>query len=404
MFNEDTWQFILKHAQEDTKKLALKRNDNGLIDMKQALTQIEGYQTAVKKLPLWASNRRLVYPPRISMEQCSSETTAQYKQLLAKRLLGAQNRPLRMADMTGGFGIDFSYLAPLFESAIYMEQQEVLCQIARYNFPILGLSQAQVVQGDGVSLMSEHAPYDLIFIDPARRDEMGKKTVALRECTPDLGLIQDEIMSCSPCCIAKLSPMLDIQQALQVLKHAAEVHLVSVDNECKELLVVLKRDFCGAVRFCCVNILKKETQTYQYDEPEETEAIADYTDLPEKFLYEPNTSVLKAGAFKGLCQRFGVKKLHPNSHLYTSERLVRDFPGRRFRITGKYGFSKQELKELTRDISQANITIRNFPTTVAELRKKLKIKEGGNTYLFATTLKNGQHVLITGVRTEEFPD
>lgn len=420
MFNPETWDFIHKHAQDDVRKLALKRPDHPNVDLKEALVQIEGYQTARKKLPLWAENPQLVYPPRISMEQCSSETTALYKQQVVRRLLQGLNGPLSMADMAGGFGIDFSYLAPLFDRAYYIEQQEVLCHIARHNLKILGLEQAEVIHGDGVERMPEKAPLTLIFIDPARRDRQGKKTVALSDCTPDLTVLQESIRSCSRFCMAKLSPMLDIHQALQELKGVSEVHVVSVDNECKELLLILTSDredtavaqsdvnkaanvgvkWPAETHIHCINLQKGEQQTFEYTAQEEAEAEAEYTDQPGTYLYEPNTSLLKAGAYKCLCARFGVRKLHPNSHLYTSDALRTDFPGRRFRIIGSRSFSKQDLKQIAREIPQANITIRNFPSTVQELRKKLKIKEGGDRYLFITTLKNEQHVILECLKAE----
>lgn len=451
MFHQDTWDFIRKHAQDDVRKLALKRPTNPNVDLKEALVQIEGYQTARKKLPLWAENPQLVYPPRISMEQCSSETTALYKQQVVRRLLQGLSGPLSMADMTGGFGIDFSYLAPLFDRAYYIEQQEILCRIAQHNLKVLGLEQAEVLHGDGVERMPEQAPLTLVFIDPARRDQQGKKTVALSDCTPDLSAIQERIRSCSRFCMAKLSPMLDIHLALQELKGVSEVHVVSVDNECKELLLILasgetenttgfataekrqetdgnlasKTDKAEEVaankledastssnskqsnvkkpaetRIFCVNLQKGEQQTFEYTAQEEASAEAVYTDQPGAYLYEPNTSLLKAGAYKCLCARFGVRKLHPNSHLYTSDTLCADFPGRRFRVTGSRTFSKQDLKQIARDIPQANITIRNFPSTVQELRKKLKIKEGGDRYLFATTLKNEQHIILECLKAE----
>lgn len=451
MFHQDTWDFIRKHAQDDVRKLALKRPTNPNVDLKEALVQIEGYQTARKKLPLWAENPQLVYPPRISMEQCSSETTALYKQQVVRRMLQGLSGPLSMADMTGGFGIDFSYLAPLFDRAYYIEQQEILCRIAQHNLKVLGLKQAEVLHGDGVERMPEQAPLTLVFIDPARRDQQGKKTVALSDCTPDLSAIQERIRSCSRFCMAKLSPMLDIHQALQELKGVSEVHVVSVDNECKELLLILasgetentteiatagkRQETDGNLasetdkteeavanklenastssiseqsnvkkpaetRIFCVNLQKGEQQTFEYTAQEEASAEAVYTDQPGAYLYEPNTSLLKAGAYKCLCARFGVRKLHPNSHLYTSDTLYADFPGRRFRVTGSRTFSKQDLKQIARDIPQANITIRNFPSTVQELRKKLKIKEGGDRYLFATTLKNEQHIILECLKAE----
>ena len=400
MFQQETWDFICAHRNEDVHQLALKKPTNDLVDLKQALVQIEGYQTARRKLPQWADTPKIIFPPRISMEQCSSEVTARYKRQVAERLLKNLRPPLCMADMTGGFGIDFSYLAPLFDRAVYIEQQEVLCRIAAHNMQVLQLNPAEVCCGNGTEIMPTKAPLSLVFIDPARRDTQGKKTVALADCTPNLEEVAECIVKCSSFGMAKLSPMLDIHQALTALRQVSEVHVVSVDNECKELLLVLQASAGPDVRMHCINLQKGGMQEFSYNLNDENEAEAVYTDQPDLYLYEPNASLLKAGAFKCLCKQYKVQKLHPNSHLYTSDTLLPEFPGRRFRIMNRYALNKQDMKRLTKELPKANITIRNFPSSVQEMRKKMKIKEGGDHYLFLTTLKNEEHVILDCVKAD----
>ncbi len=379
-------EFIALHKTDDVRKLSLKKSPEG-VDLTFCLQQIEGWQLARKKIPYWAETDGLLFPPHLSMEQCSSEKTALYKKQLVCRLLREEMR--QMADLTGGFGIDFSYLAPLFEKAVYIERQEQLCQIALHNFNLLGLSHVVVKNAQAEDELPAIGNVSLIYADPARRDDVGRKVVLLEDCQPNVVSLQEVLLEHSQVVMLKLSPMLDIQQALRQLKNVREVHVVSVDGECKELLLVMHREETPLCYYC-VNITNNGQEVTEVEQ-----LSAPVISREEKtFLYEPNASILKAGVQDALCQLYKVEKLHPFSHLFTSDELVEDFPGRSFRILGRSDFSKHSLKNLLADVTQANLTVRNFPATVQELRKKLKLREGGSVYLFATTLQNESHALF----------
>ena len=383
MTNEE---FIAQNKNADVHALALGKAPTE-INLQYCLRQIEGWQKAQQKLPSWAKTEGIIYPVKLSMEQCSSEQTALYKQKLVGRLL-PENRQ-RMADLTGGFGIDFSFLAQLFDEADYVEQSEQLCEIARHNFPLLGLSKARVHNKTCEDFIDGMGFFSLIYLDPSRRDAAGRKMVALNDCTPDIEALQDKLLDHATIVLVKLSPMLDIQDTLRRLQNVNEVHVVSVDGECKEMLIVLCREKQGTT-FHCTNIAA-QTQTFSTDKRETEPIIAP---RPEQYLYEPNASILKAGVQNVLCQAYNVRKLHPFSHLFTSPHFIENFPGRAFVIEDYCSFAKKDIKTMLAGISQCNLTIRNFPSTVAELRKRLKLREGGNIYLFATTLSDGSHALL----------
>ena len=383
MTNEE---FIAQNKDADVHALALSKAPEN-IDLHYCLKQIEGRQIALRKLPLWTKTEGIIYPSKLSMEQCSSEKTALYKQQLVERLLPEERQS--MVDLTGGFGIDFSFLAQLFEEADYVERNGQLCEIARHNFPLLGLPKSKIHCKACEEFIDEMGHYSLIYLDPSRRDAAGRKMVALSDCTPNIETLQDTLLSHSPLVIVKLSPMLDIQDTLRRLPNAGEVHVVSVDGECKEMLLVLCREKKD-ITYHCTNITA-QTQTFCTKARSAEPIIASH---PEHYLYEPNASILKAGVQDVLCQTHNIKKLHPFSHLFTSEQLIADFPGRIFVIEDYCGFAKKDQKRLLAGISQCNLTIRNFPSSVAELRKQLKLREGGNIYLFATTLSDGSHALL----------
>ena len=383
MTNEE---FITQNKDADVHTLALSKAPTG-INLRYCLQQIEGRQTAQRKLPTWAKTNGIIYPVKLSMEQCSSEQTALYKQQLVTRLLpeGRKN----MVDLTGGFGIDFSFLAQLFDEADYVEQNEQLCEIACHNFPLLGLSNIHVHNKTCEEFIDGMGLFSLIYLDPSRRDTAGRKMVALNDCTPDIEALQDKLLDHATTILVKLSPMLDIQDTLRRLQNVSEVHVVSVDGECKEMLIVLchkKQD----TTFHCTNIAA-QTQTFSTEKRETGPIIAPH---PEQYLYEPNASIMKAGVQNALCQAYNVRKLHPFSHLFTSPHFIENFPGRTFVIEDYCSFAKKDIKTMLAGISQCNLTIRNFPSTVAELRKRLKLREGGNIYLFATTLSDGSHALL----------
>lgn len=382
----ETLRFIREHSTEEIRTLALQAKRYPAVDMPTAITQIAGRQAAAEKIPSWKERDGIWYPRHLSMEQCSSELTARYKAKLASGK--------SFADLTGGFGIDCAFIAAGFETATYVEQQEELCDIAAHNFPLLDLSHIQVKNEDGVAYLKEMSPVDLLFIDPARRNEQGGKIVAIKACEPDVVELEELLLDKASRVMIKLSPMLDLAQALNELKHTCEVHILSVNNECKELLLILSKETPLHIPIHCVNLTSKSEQHFTFTREQERDSGCTYTDQAESYLFEPNASILKAGAFKLLTSVYPIRKLHPNSHLYTSNEEVKEFPGRTFRITGQCSLNKKEIKEALENLRQANITVRNFPASVAELRKRIRLTEGGDTYLFATTLNNDQKRLI----------
>lgn len=520
IMNQATLDFIRQHQDDDVRQLAFLGSKYPEVDMPFALDQIRGRKMARVKLPRWASIDSIIYPPHISMEQCSSEQTALYKAELAARLLGlspsssengeekekesenASNLHLseicefagkgavdsefakneatcekqqilteseenvneikeephegdfseetEFVDLTGGFGVDFSYIASrLGVKSMYVERQAHLCEAAKENFGRLGLKNAIVKNGDGIevlhsfaskkeaaasdslgitedqsqSLLKTNLGLKLIFIDPARRDDAGNKVVSLKDCTPDVTLLQEEMLSKADYVIIKLSPMLDWHRAVSELNCVQEVHIISVNNECKELLLVLSArnmddmrassadgesgedeidgaegtdgevKHAGNLRIYSIN----DAQSFVCDELDMESSsvkIAPSTLEEMLYLYEPNASLMKAGCFSVLSERYGARMLSKNSHLFVSREPITVFPGRSFRIIVVSSFNKKELKRHLSGITKANIATRNFPLSVAELRKRLKLKDGGETYIFATTLSDESHVLM----------
>ena len=490
IMNQATLDFIRQHQDDDVRQLAFLGSKYPEVDMPFALDQIRGRKMARVKLPRWASIDGIIYPPHISMEQCSSEQTALYKAELAARLLGlsssssengeekekesenASNLHLSeicefagkgavdsefakneatckkqqilteskenvneikeephegdfsqetgFVDLTGGFGVDFSYIASrLGVKSMYVERQTHLCEAAKENFGRLGLKNAIVKNGDGIevlhsfasknddaasdslgitedqsqSLLKTNLGLKLIFIDPARRDDAGNKVVSLKDCTPDVTVLQEEMLSKADYVIIKLSPMLDWHRAVSELNCVQEVHIISVNNECKELLLVLSARNMGNLRIYCVN----DAQSFVCEESDmeaSSVKIAPSTLEEMQYLYEPNASLMKAGCFSVLSERYDARMLSKNSHLFVSREPIAVFPGRSFRIIAVSSFNKKELKRHLSGITKANIAIRNFPLSVAELRKRLKLKDGGETYIFATTLSDESHVLV----------
>lgn len=390
----ETLAFIDSHRGDDVRTLALQAKKYPAVDMAEAVVQIAGYQIAEKKVPLWAQTAGIRYPQHLSMEQCSSEVTARYK---ASLVSGDT-----LTDLTAGWGVDCSFLARNFRCADYVERQETLCRIAAHNFPLLGLPHVRIHCADAVEYLQSMEPVDCLFLDPARRDSHGGKTVAIAECEPDVCRLEPLLVEKGKTVMIKLSPMLDMASALRDLQYVRRIHVVSVNNECKELIILLRKApdegeaAAGEVIISCEQVVNNSVhQHFQFTFSEEKSAGCPLAESVGNYLYEPGAALLKAGPYRLLATRYGVEKLHPNSHLYTSSGLV-DFPGRRFRVTAVSGFGKKDLKVLLEGVEKANLTVRNFPSSVAELRKKLKLKEGGDTYLFATTLASGEKVLIRG--------
>ena len=428
--NQATIDFIRQHQEDDVRLLAFLGSKYPEVDMPFALDQIRGRKMARTKLPRWAGIEDIIYPPHISMEQCSSETTAMYKAELAARLLNIQSRKtpnpeneenskicefptesavgskfaknegtcdfheeIDFVDLTGGFGVDFSYIAArLGVKAMYVERQAHLCEAAKENFERLGVENVEVKNGDGVEVLHSLSHLSLLFIDPARRDDAGNKVVSLQDCTPDVTQLQDEMLEKADFIIIKLSPMLDWHRAVSELKHVREVHIVSTGNECKELLLVLssKSEENASLKVYCVN--DNQVMSYPEDDDSVVSIASDASSIA--YLYEPNASLMKAGCFGVISSQYGAKMLAKNSHLFVSQEPISDFPGRSFRIKAVSSFNKKELKRHLSGITKANIATRNFPLSVAELRKRLKLKDGGETYIFATTLSDESHVLV----------
>ena len=387
----ETLRFIEENLKADVRSLALQAKKYPKVDMAMAVVQIAGRQIAEAKLPSWYRTEGLLYPKHLSMEQCSSEVTAIYK---ASLLQGET-----FADLTGGFGIDCSFLSRRFKKADYVERQAELCELARHNFPLLGL-EIDVHNEDGVEYLKRMQPVDCLFLDPARRDGHGGKTVAISDCEPDVSALEDLLVEKAKTVMVKLSPMLDLSLALRDLKYVREIHVVSTDNECKELLFILqKTPISSQISIHCINALGASNGCRIYQEytfTQEQERTSDCLLAKEvgTYLYEPNASILKAGAYRSLTQAYPIEKLHVSSHLYTSSRFIEDFPGRRFQVEAVSSFGKKELKSFLQGMEKANLTIRNFPSSVAELRKRLKLKEGGEDYIFATTLADESKILI----------
>lgn len=395
--NEATWDFVRQHANDDVRQLAFRGSKDGEVDLRLALQQIEGRQMARRKLPTWAAVERLLYPAHLSLEQCSSEQTARYKASVCQRLLATlpASHSATLIDLTGGFGVDFYFMAQVFSSpSVYVEQNIDLCAIAEHNFRTLGLDFV-VHCGFAADILPKLPHAAIIYLDPARRDVHGGRTYDIADCTPNVLEMWDDLIKKADFIVLKLSPMLDWRKAVQDIgeRYVEEVHIVSVQNECKELLVVMNTkstdENAGSYQVHCVN--DHDIFTFQIPSPSLC-----FPALPSSltYLYEPNASIMKAGCFGEVAEAYQVAPLAPNSHLFVTDRIVADFPGRKFQISAISSMNKQEVKGTLRGIKQANITVRNFPLSVAELRQKLRVKDGGTDYIFATTLADGRHILI----------
>ena len=438
-----TSEFILQHRLSNPRDLALQARRYPDVDMPYALNQIQGWQTARQKLPSWAACDGVVYPPHLNMEQCSSEPTARYKQQVVRQWLtrlgaGQGGAATSMADLTGGFGVDFSFTSRCFASATYVERNAALCDVVRGNLPCLGIANAQVMCAEAEDCLATMPQQTMLFLDPARRDEHGAKTVLIADCTPDVCHLLPQLMSKARFVMLKLSPMLDWHKAIVDLQGTVrEVHIVSVGGECKELLLVLAALDAAAssadmpcngveagVRVCCVDIMAKADAEGEYKRSEFCYTIGGAADNPptpstlnpqlstlnpqpstlnsqlstlnSQFLLEPNASIMKAGCFTELGKAYGIRAISSNSHLFLSTDRVEGFPGREFVVEAVTTLNKRQLKQTLGSLQQANISVRNFPMSVAELRKRLKLRDGGDTYIFATTTSDGERVLIVG--------
>ena len=393
-----TAEFIREYRERDIRQLALQAKRFPDVDMPYALDQIQGWQIARRKLPKWAACDGVIFPPHLSMEQCSSEPTAQYKLNLAMEWAEIVGHASRMTDLTGGFGVDFSFTSCAFAAATYVERNEQLCHIVEHNLPLLGLNNATVVCADAVEYLSTVEPQTMLFLDPARRDEHGAKTVMLADCTPDVVQLLPQLLEKSRFTMLKLSPMLDWHKAVDDLQGTVrEVHIVSVGGECKELLLVLSTVVESELKVYCADLsTASDTSSLFVYTPGSSAPVANskLKTQNSKFVHEPNASIMKAGCFDELALAYGVSPVSRNSHLFLSDEPIEGFPGRSFVVERVTTMNKGELRKALVGIEKANIATRNFPLTVAELRKRLKIKDGGDVYIFATTTAEGEHLLL----------
>ena len=386
-------EFIQSHKSEPLDKLAFALSKRSDIDARYVLRQIEGWQRLRTKVPTWAAQERLQYPARISLEQCSGEPAARYKASVAERICA--NRA-DFADLTGGLGVDFSFLAPLFRSSVYVEHNTELVKLARHNFPLLGFDSAKVVDMEAEEwLRLQETEYSLLYLDPARRDAAGRKTVALADCTPDVSVLLPRLLALAPHVMLKLSPLFDLTLAERQLGCVAEAHFVESGGECRELLLVLSRDASTSTRIVC----RTDDAIFSFTREEEAAACPEYVSCLDdtEYLYEPAPAVLSAGAFRLVAVRFGLKKLSAQSHLYVSSALVRNFPGRTYRILRHSSFARAELARFKDGTRAAGLTVRGFPASVRDLRKRLSIAEGGTEQWFAATLADGTHRIIATI-------
>ena len=387
LMNQATRIFIDEHTNDDVTLLSLQAARFPDVDIPFAIRQISGKQKVREKIPTFYNCRELLYPLKISLEQSSSETTAKHKSTLCEGEF--------LYDMTGGFGVDWFFLSSRFRQVFYVEAQTELCQLAGHNFSALGRANISIINDTAENFLNNCGDAHWIYLDPARRLESGKKAVLLSDCEPNVALLQDKLLEKSTRVMIKLSPMFDIAALRHELKHIREIHIVAVANECREIIVMLERNYNAQPEIKTTNYSRIGTiEKFEFTAGDEQGAEITFTTALRQYLYEPNAAIMKSGAFGLISEKFRLNKLHINSHLYTSDRLIDDFPGRIFCVQTTIDFSKKSLSNLNDEVKKANLTIRNFPLTVNELRKKLKIPEGGDVYLFATTLADNKKVLV----------
>ena len=431
--------FIKKHLKDDVNKLALSKFPEG-VDKQFVIRQIQARQVLSKKLPSWAENDELIFPKKLSLEQCSSELTAKYKASLSTEFVeerlstkmhektrkefsedscGLVDKERVLVDLTGGMGVDTAFLSDNFEKTFYVEMQEELCEIAKHNFKVLK-KNIEVVNDNAEHFLTICDEVDCIYLDPARRDEYGRKMVSLHDCSPDVVELHDLLLEKAKSVLIKVSPMLDIEMVKKELKDISSIHVVAVRNECKEILIKTQRrkdtktqsvENSVTLRLCdsatSIDVIAtdlREGWNFSFDEEEELNSQLALADGVGKYLYEPGVACMKAGCFKLLSQRYDLDKLHRNSHLYTSDELVSDFPGRIFEVLDVFPFDKKTKKEITSFLSQqptvnnqrpkVSIATRNFPLSADELRKNLGLQDGNEYYVFGTTMKGEKKVVI----------
>ena len=394
--NNQTKQFIRNHRTADVRTLALSSHPDG-VDMQYALTQISGWQTACVKVPLWAATDGIVYPKHLSLEQCTSQYIAKYKGLRIENLLG---RGFRMADITGGMGVDCFFISGNAAYTCYNEMSAELCDCAQANFKALGRTDIEVNCGSAEDFISHLEPdsFDFIYLDPARRGDAGRKLISISDCQPDTVALQDSLLSIAPNVMVKLSPMLDISRALTELRHVSNVFIIGLEGECKEFTLLMQRGFNSEPTLTAVDIKPDGTPESTVSSAKSKDAalplpVADPAWLqPGTYISEPSAPYMKSALFRTIAASTGTALLHPDTHLFWSKEKPESFPGRTFQIEGIIPFDKKSLAPLLK--TQANLSVRNFPESAPALQRRLKLRDGGPRYLIATTLSDNKRVIL----------
>jgi len=396
MANNLTEQFILEHLTADVRTLALSAHPDG-VDMQYALTQISGWQAARVKVPLWADTEGIVYPKHLSLEQCTSQYIAQYKASFVEGLLGCG---FRMADITGGMGVDCFFISAGAAKVYYNEMSAELCDCARINFKALGRQEIEINCGTAEDYIAGLTPdsLDLIYLDPARRGDAGRKLVSISDCQPDTVALQDDLLRVAPNVMVKLSPMLDISRALTELRHVSHVFIIGLEGECKEITLLMQRGFDAEPTITAVDISQNGTPQPAVSSAKSVDAalpqpIADSSSLqPGTYISEPSAPYMKSALFRTIAAQTTTALLHPDTHLFWSKEKPENFPGRTFQIQGIIPFDKRSLSALVK--TQANLSVRNFPESAPALQRRLKLRDGGPRYLIATTLSDSRRVIL----------
>jgi 16S rRNA G966 N2-methylase RsmD len=402
---DKTISFILEHAEAEGTQLLLSASRYPGVDMTRAASAIEARKKIAYKIPLWYTYTELIYPTSLSVEQCSSQATAEYKM----RFVPEDGT---IADLTGGLGVDCSFMARRATKCLYMERDPMLCEAAQHNFKVLGLDNTSIINGDCREYLHrfaeeneefskanerDKAHFDLIYLDPARRSKDSGRLFSIRECEPDLMQLSGSLLKAANRVLVKLSPMVDITATLREIPCVREVHILSTDNECKEVLLLMSS--CGAplsaedIPIHAVDITHAREKRFTFTINEERVADCPFS-APETYLHQLGRAILKAGAFKFPCTLFGISKIATSTHLYTSDTPVEGFPGKSFRIERIIPFNKEGIRIISREYLLINCVSLNFPIDTNALKQRLKIRDGGNLHLFATTLASGEKVMI----------
>lgn len=382
ILHPDVQQYINDNLKKDVTKLAFQGSPFDTISTQELITQIASKQKCEKKLPTWYQTENIYFPPKINLEQTSSEVTARYKSSI---ITGNS-----IVDITGGFGVDCYFFAQKFNNVTHCELNTNLSTIVNNNYQQLKLDNIKTVSGDGIAFLNNSTEkFDWIYIDPSRRDSSKNKVFLLEDCLPNVPENLDLLFSKSNNILIKNSPILDISRTIDELQYVKEIHIVAISNDVKELLFILEKGFSEPITIKTVNFQKNNTQLFDFQHLKNSQSK--YSE-PLRYIYEPNSAILKSGGFHEISTQFDLKKLHQHSHLYTSNQQIK-FPGRTFLVENICGYNNKEIKKYLKE-NKANITIRNFPETVAQIRKKTKIKDGGSQYLFFTTVDNNKHIVL----------